>query len=114
MTVMMDAIEEMWLASLGPELSEPLSLAFHLMTKRRIVEGVEVREWRAILNEENNGEDVLTSTSSMHYEEAVALMFQDMTIRFEEHKKKLLENLDAISARHRGTLRAAKKKTKEA
>ena len=110
LTDMIEVVDELYVATLPEEEQEGLGYCSVLLQKEK-GESDDDSEYIAVLmthDKDGNQEEVCRAVSGDNYEAAVARLLADVTKLLEDHKKKLLAELDSVVDRHKRTIRSAR------
>lgn len=114
MTSMIEAIDDIFVSTL--DRSEEEELGYSVVQLTRLPSGGEdysfTYQAKLMLDLPDAYEPAITTTSNVGFEEALAEMLKVATSKLEEHKKKIVENLESQLSRHKGTIRGARSRSR--
>ena len=114
MTSMIEAIDDIFVSTMDRPEEEELGYSVVQLTRLPSAGGDSSFTYQAklMLDLPDAYEPVITTTSNVGFEEALAEMLKVAASKLEEHKKKILENLDSQLSRHKSAIRGARSRTR--
>ncbi len=110
-TVMIGAINDMFLATFTPGQREDLTNCSVVLQQKP--EGYCVMLFKNRVDAMAEPESMYDVTSLIDFEDALATLLQEVQGALDRHKKTLLSDVEAVLARHRGALKGSRSKLKK-